>query len=137
VIANVSFASKAEMRKADRTFPAVLPMADLNMSGEKFALCLPAYQSRFELAIATDVAARNQRKLMRVVRCCIATQAMHLLQPYQHVIDVHREPPLDNLAPEKFGQERPRRPKSCSEMEVLGVGFESKCARNSGIFSRA
>jgi hypothetical protein len=51
--------------------------------------------------------------------------------------DTHREPPLDNHAPEKSGQERPEEPKSCSEIESLGVGFERKRARNSGFFSSA
>jgi hypothetical protein len=51
--------------------------------------------------------------------------------------DTHREPPLDNHVPEKSGQERPEEPKSCSEIESLGVGFERKRARNSGFFSRA
>jgi hypothetical protein len=46
---------------------AVLSMTDLNMSGENFVLCVAAYPSRFELAVATDVATRNHKNLMRVV----------------------------------------------------------------------
>src|SRR5260370_754975 len=51
--------------------------------------------------------------------------------------EMHREPPLDNHAPEKFGKERPKGSNSCSESESLGVGFETKCAGNSAGFSRA
>ena len=35
--------------------------------GEQFVLCLAAYQSRFELAVAIDVATRNHKNLMRTI----------------------------------------------------------------------
>jgi hypothetical protein len=47
---------------------------------------------------------------------------------------MHREPPLNNHAPEKSGLENPKGPKSCSQIESLGVGFERECAGKPGIF---
>jgi hypothetical protein len=51
--------------------------------------------------------------------------------------DAHRKPLLDNHAPEKSGQERSEEPKSRSETETLGVGFERKRPGNSGFLPRA
>jgi hypothetical protein len=50
---------------------------------------------------------------------------------------MHRKPPLDNQAPEKSRAECRNTPKSCPESTLLGIGFEPKCARNSGVFSGA
>jgi hypothetical protein len=57
--------------------------------------------------------------------------------PLEADVQVHREPPLAHHAPEKSGQERPETLNFCSELEALGVGFESKCPHNSGSFSSA
>lgn len=50
---------------------------------------------------------------------------------------VHREPPLDDHAPEKSRQEMPKGSNFCSETAALGVGFVCKGPGNSGDFSRA
>jgi hypothetical protein len=54
-------------------------------------------------------------------RCSAISQKTHARRSSSQT---YREPPLDNHAPEKSGQERPEEPKSCSEIESLGLGLE-------------
>ena len=127
---------------------ALLPMTDFTgrrrmrmgsdiSRAEKFTSCQSAYRSRFELAVALDVAAQYHKKPMRAgprlrhlannaVRCSAAGISRH----------ASRTTTRQSGAGEKAGRKR-ELPEMVPEMSATRDGFHAQRCRQSGPFSRA